>query len=130
MPTQRYYAATWPNPDHSTTAMLLDIWEHDEHWPTAIAETPSEALGQLRDLLQWRAKRAGWLEPSDLTDPQTLTIRVDVRPSHPLDDRAVTFPNTVALPVVCVFGERDEETRACFIPSLELLFDYTRDDLK
>ena len=128
MATQRYHIATWDNPDGTATAMLLDFHNGADGWPTAIAQTARHATEQLRDLLRWYAKRLGWLFDSDIEDPQTIVIRVDVRAEHQVDDRAITFPDTVAIPVVCVHAKRDEELRACMIPAMQLSFDYTKDD--
>lgn len=131
MPTQRYHVASWTNPEGSATAMLLDFHDSGASWPTAIAETTRKATDQLRDLLRYRAKQTGWLLESDIERPETLVIRTDVRPEHQLEERVITFPDTVAIPVVCVHAARGEDLRACFVPALQISFDYTKtDDLK
>lgn len=131
MATQRYHVASWANPDGSATATLLDFHDGSGDWPTAMAESTRQATDQLRDLLRYHAKKTGWLYESDIAGPETLVIRADVRPEHQLDERGITFPDTVAIPVVCVHAARDEDLRACFIPALQLSFDYTKaDDLK
>lgn len=131
MATQRYHIASWDNPDGTVTAMLLDYYDVGGTWPTAIAESSRQATEQLRNLLRWRAKHNGWMYESDIEDPATIVIRVDVRPEHQLEDRVITFPDTVAIPVVCIVANRGEDLCACMIPALQLSFEYIKaDDLK
>ncbi len=137
MATQRYHTASWTNADGSTTAVVLDSFMdsgprgNSGGWPCASAPTSREAADQLRDLLRWRGRRDSWLAPSDITEPETITLRVEVRPEHELDDRIITFPDTIGLPVACVCARRGDEVRACFIPAMAISFDYlAADELK
>jgi hypothetical protein len=129
--TQRYHTASWANADGSTTAVVLDSFADRSGWPSASAANPREAAEQLRDLLRWHAKRLRWMPTSDLQEIETIIFRVDVRPEHAIGERTISFPDTVALPVACVHAKRDEDVRVCFIPALEISFDYiAADELK
>jgi len=129
--TQRYHTATWTNADGSATAVVLDSFADSDGWPIASATTAREAAEQLIDLIRWRAKREHWLPISGISDPQPITLRVEVRPEHTQDDRTITFPDIVALPVACVWAKRGEDVLTCFIPALGIGFDYiAADELK
>jgi len=111
MPTQRYHTASWRNADGSTIAVLLDLFNTPGAWPTAIADSPRDAAEQLRKYLQWLVRRDEWLPESDIDDLETTTIRVDIRQAYMSDERSISFPDTVALPIACVDSKRDEDAR-------------------
>ena len=135
MSTERFWTAAWTLPDGSAAAALLDALESEDGWACALAATPAEATRQLRALVKWHARKDGYLEWTELTGVEALTLKADVRPAHPLENgRAVTLGRTLTVPVACAVGTRGTEedaVRACFVPSLSLSFDYAdADDLR
>ena len=124
----RYHIASWTNPDDTVSAVLLDVQGDGEGWPTAIGTNQRAATEQLRELMRWRSRQGVWMPESDLRDPEVLTIRVNARPELQLRDRQLAFPDTIPLPLACVMASRMDDIRACFIPALQLAFDYTADD--
>ena len=91
---------------------------------TAVGVSPGDALGQIRDFLEWSLRRDGRLPDADFSDPEMFEVRVSVRPEYRLEEGRV-FPcdETVAIRVPCVMGRRADGTVSVAAPSADVRYE-------
>ncbi|MEZ6033441.1 MAG: AAA family ATPase [Planctomycetaceae bacterium] len=128
MPTFRCPVLIWRNTSGLYTASLV---EQDDH--AAVANTPREALEQLRSLLDWQYRENPWRDVPDLKDPELMTFKVPVRPEYRDDVTHRRFPvqQPLDLRVYCVIGKQLGGPRLASIPMIGLRLNLSEhDDIK
>ena len=120
MPTHRHPVLLWSDDAGLVTAALVgDLEEGAAH-----AGSPSEALRQLKDLLEWRLEHEPWTADPDFADPVLQVVKVEVRPQYKAGQRVLPCPETVWLKVPCVSGRQENGLLVGAVPHLGLRFDF------
>lgn len=120
MPSYRFPILTWAHFTGGYTACLVE----DSDDIAAVATTRAGAVGQLKDLLQWRYRQHPWMGKPDFIDPELLWMKVEVRPEYKVNERATPSRETVVLRVACVRGKDSAGLFQCALPTLGIRFNY------
>jgi ATP-dependent Clp protease ATP-binding subunit ClpC len=110
----------WEDNEGWFTASLLD----DDDFTSGIAQTPAEAMIQLKDYLTWLYREQPWRGAPDLLDPRLITIRVDVRPEYKIERRVYPGDEPIILRVPCVAGRQEDGLQVGALPTLGIRFYY------
>jgi ATP-dependent Clp protease ATP-binding subunit ClpC len=110
----------WPDASGATTAALAGDYED----AAAHAATDEEALRQLKELLEWRVENEPWGVEPELTEPELLEVKVEVRPQYSEGKRLLPCPETIWLRVPCVTGLQENGLPICVVPHLGLAFNF------
>src|SRR5438067_8326207 len=113
-----YPVLVWRGAAGSWTAALAGDFET----AAACAPTESEALRQLKELLDWRMEHEIWNVDPDLKDPALVEVKVEVRPEYKVGKKVLPCPDTVWLRVPCVTGRQESGLLLCVAPHLSLQF--------
>jgi len=116
----RYPVLVWPDAAGRFTAALVG----DLDQAAACAGTARDAMNQLKELLAWRMEREAWNVDPDLTQPQLLEVKVEVRPEYSEEGRVMPCPETIWLRVPCVTGVQESALNLCVVPHLGLRFNF------
>ena len=110
----------WPAPPGAVTAVLVGDYEN----LAACASTEQAAVGQIKELLDWRCEHEPWNVDPDFSDPVLFEVKVEVRPQYTKGKRVVPCPDTVWLRVPCVRGVQENGMKICAVPPLGLRFNF------
>lgn len=110
----------WPDAAGSITAVLVGDAEN----AAAHADTLTEALRELKELVEWRLENEPWNVDPDFTQPELMEVKVEVLPQYTEDKRIIPCPETLWLRVPCVIGQQENGLPACALPHLGLRFTY------
>mgnify|MGYP002623491630 CR=1 FL=1 len=113
MPSHKFPVAIWHDGTGLYTATVLDGTAGE-----AVAESPTAAVKQLKDLLLWVFSRDPDALPPDMRDPQLAEATVSVRPEYEVDDRPYPCSHRVPMRVPYVHGLRRDGSRVCVLPTL------------
>jgi ATP-dependent Clp protease ATP-binding subunit ClpC len=119
MTTNRYPVLLWR--DHSgwfTGAVVADF-----EGAVACAETETEVLNQLKELLHWRNENWPYVAEPDIAEPIYFEVKVEVRPEYKHEKRPIPA-DPVWLRVPCVSGVDDYGMKICCVPHLAFTFNY------
>jgi ATP-dependent Clp protease ATP-binding subunit ClpC len=86
--------------------------------------TPTLALRQLRDYLEWLYRRDPYRPEPDLLDPVLRVYRVEVRPEYHVRERVYACDRTLTLGVHCVAGRLASGLLIAALPLLGVRFYY------
>ena len=110
----------WPDAAGGKTAALVGDAEN----AAAHAGSAKEALGQLKELLEWRREHEPWNLDPDFREPELVEVKVEVLPQYREGRRVISCPETLGLKVPCVIGLQENGLRVCAISHLGLRFSY------
>lgn len=122
MPTLRFPVLLVENHRGFCTAFRVDGEEQ------AAADSPQEALQQLKDLLAWKHQEDPEDVQPNIHKPALFTVEVGVRPE--IQDNRRSFPSDdlVPLRIHAVRGVRESGLQLCYIPQLSTRFYFHADD--
>jgi ATP-dependent Clp protease ATP-binding subunit ClpC len=121
--TLKFPVAVWQDAEGSYTARVLD-----GAVAAAIDTTAAAALEQLKRYLAWGLRNEVAIGSSDLADLELRDWRIRVRPEYRTDESVFPVATVATLRVTCVHGRRQDGTRHCVIPTLDLRFSYQPGD--
>src|SRR5687768_10526271 len=120
MPQSRYPVLIWSDAAGGKTAVLVGEFEST----AAYAASETEAVRQLKELLEWRTEHETWNLDPDINDPELIEVKVEVRPQYQSGKRMMPCPETVWMKVPCVVGVQASGLRLCLVPHLGLEFNF------
>ncbi len=120
MPTHHYPVLVWNDATGACTAALVSDPEPIAAW----APTESEAMSQLKELLDWRIEHEPWNADPDLTEVTLAECQVEVRPQYKTPGRILPCSDTVSLRVPCVTAKQQNGLLVCIVPHLSLQFSF------
>ena len=120
MPSYRFPILIWRHFAGGYTACLV---ENDQN-VAAIGATKSAAVGQIKELLQWKYRQHPWMTKPDFIDPELVWMKVEVRPEFRAERRISASKETLPLRVPCVRGSNSAGLLLCALPTIGLRFDY------
>ncbi len=123
MSTYRYPVLIWRDASGASTATLVGDLEE----ATASAATATEALRQLREVVEWRFENEPWNAEADFADPVLAEVKVELRPQYRLRRRMIPSPETVWLRVPVVTGRQESGLRLCVVPHFTVQFNFQED---
>jgi len=125
MPTYRCPVLVWRNSSGLFTASLVE-----QHDLAAVANTPREALEQLRSLLDWQHRDNPFQDPPNLKEPELITFKVAVRPEYRDEMTSRRFPvqQPFDLRVYCVVGQQLGGPQLASIPMIGLRLNLSEHD--
>jgi len=91
----------------------------------AVGPRAGEAVDQIRDVLEWRAKRDLGLEAPRLEEAVLSTLKVELRAEY-RDSEQRSFPcqEPITLRIPCVRGADETGLLLCSLPTLGIRFSY------
>jgi ATP-dependent Clp protease ATP-binding subunit ClpC len=120
MPTYRFPAMIWEDHTGAFTAALVE----DEETPVSIGGTPTEALAQLKEYLDWFLHQYPWRPGPDFVEASLISLRVEVRPEYKVSNRIFPCERNLALQIPVVYGRQSNHLLICSIPTLNIRFLY------
>ena len=127
MPTYRVPVLVWQDHGGGYCACAVEPWLGGEQG-VGVADTASDALGQVKNYLNWRYKQERWLDAPDLLDTEVIHLTVQVRPQYAQGDRVYPCDEPIDVRVPCVCGRQRSGLRVCSIPTLDIAFHYHGSD--
>jgi len=120
MPTYRFPVLVWEDHSGYFTARLVE--EVDA--PAGFGETASEAVYQLKEVLDWSFQKYPWRSTPDFNDPKLILLRLEIRPEYHVGDRIFPCDETILLRTPCVHGRNSNSQYVCSLPRLGVIFFY------
>ncbi|MGH9939475.1 MAG: AAA family ATPase, partial [Blastocatellia bacterium] len=120
MPTYHFPVLVWEDHSGYFTARLVE--ETDA--PAGFGETASEAVYQLKDILDWSFQKYPWRSTPDFNDPKLVLLRLEIRPEYHVGDRIFPCDETMSLRTPCVHGRNSNSQQVCSLPMLGVTFFY------
>jgi ATP-dependent Clp protease ATP-binding subunit ClpC len=120
MPVNRFPVLVWEDYSGYFTARLVE----DMEAPCGFGATASEAIQQLKEVLDWSFQNFPWRSGPDFNDQKLITIRLEVRPEYHFDDRIYPCGETVVLRLPCVCGRNSGGLFIGSLPTLGVKFYY------
>jgi ATP-dependent Clp protease ATP-binding subunit ClpC len=120
MPTHHFPTLVWEDHSGYFTARLVE----DLDAPAGFGETPSEAVYQLKEFLDWSFQRYPWRSAPDFNDPKLLLLRMEIRPEYQVGDRIYPCDEPMLLRTPCVHGRNSNGSLICSLPILGVSFFY------
>src|SRR5262249_9129068 len=105
MPTYRFPALVWEDYTGHFTAALVE----GEDAPAGFGITPSDALHQLKEYLDWERQRYPWRPAPDLKDAKLLHIRAEIRPEYKTANRVYSSDEIFLLRLPVVYGRNSND---------------------
>ncbi|MCA9067611.1 MAG: hypothetical protein KDA84_01725, partial [Planctomycetaceae bacterium] len=87
-------------------------------------QNPNDALGQIKQYLEWSYQRDPWKRLPDFRHPEIVRLKVSLRPHYQELDRGFPCAETLELPIDCVLGQRSDDLWTCVAPLVGVRFDY------
>lgn len=123
MKSNRYQIAVWQDFNDSYTAKILepglDI--------SGFHKDKKMALLQIKRYLQKEEDSIIYSDP-DFFDPEVHFYSVPIRPAYIGKDRVYTSENEISIRVPLVIGLNEDEQYLCFLPTLDIYFNYYNED--
>ena len=117
-----YPVAIWKDAADQHTAVVLDYGD-GRGTLSAVDTKPADALEQIKQYLEWQRRRGADLSEPDFSDPQVLSIGVDVRPAYRTETRTWNLPQTMRVSVPAVIASRRIGGLAVVLPTFGDSFD-------
>jgi ATP-dependent Clp protease ATP-binding subunit ClpC len=102
--------------------------ESDDANAAGIGRSPTLALEQLRDYLEWCYRRDPDRAGPGLRDPELSVVKVEVRPEYRSNDRIFACDEPLTLPIHCVSGRLISGLLVAALPLLGVRFYYHEAD--
>jgi ATP-dependent Clp protease ATP-binding subunit ClpC len=119
MPSYRFPILVWTHAAGSTACLVeyrQDI--------AALGSTPSDAVSQLKELLQWRVKSGAGVRQPNFVEPKLSWLKAEVRPEYQTDERVYPVSQTVLLRLPGVLGKDRSGMSLCALPTIGVRFTY------
>ncbi|MBI3924465.1 MAG: ATP-dependent Clp protease ATP-binding subunit [Armatimonadetes bacterium] len=120
MAVHRFPVVMWKDPAGGTTATLLE-----NESVAGYAESPPDALEQVRDYLQWLYAQQPTRLGSLVSEPKLARFKVKVRPEYEADGKIYAYDRSLTLHVACVHCQHSSGLRAASLPGLQVSFLYS-----
>lgn len=124
MPTYRIPVLIWEDHSGYFTANLVE----DQEAPAGVGATAAEALSQVKEYLEWVYQNQSSHSLPDFLAAKLVTIRVEVRPEYQYDSRVYPCDEVMTLRLPCVYGQNDNGSLCCSLPTLGVRFFYQAQD--
>ncbi len=122
MTTYRLPILVWRDVQGGYTAASVEP-NLGEPTMVGVADTPSDAIRQVRSYVNWILRKEPWLVP-DFHDPSLLHVRVSVRPEYRAQKRVYPCPEQIDLQIPCVVGHQQSGLLLCSMPTLGMSFHF------
>jgi ATP-dependent Clp protease ATP-binding subunit ClpC len=119
MPAYRFPILVWSHPLGCTACLVEDARDI-----AAMGKTASDAVAQLKELLQWQVKSQRQIRQPNFEDPKLIWMKAEVRPEYQADERVFSVSQTVLLRFPAVLGKDRAGLAACALPTLGVRFTY------
>jgi ATP-dependent Clp protease ATP-binding subunit ClpC len=120
MATLRYPTLLWQDPAGFYTARPINADDEVAGFGT----TARAALEQLREYLDWSAKRSSAPSGMELNDPQLIILKVSIRPEYRVNKRIHACEESIQLRVHCVTGKSPAGAFFAALPLVGVRFYY------
>jgi len=120
MPTHHFPVLVWEDHSGYFTARLVE--EIDA--PAGFGETASEAVRQLKEVLDWSFQKYPWRSTPDFNDSKLILLRLEIRPEYHVGERIFPCDETITLRIPCVHGRNSDGQYVCSLPTLGATFFY------